>query len=93
MPNITVNVTRNPDILLRTLEENIPENSLDGLISALKTIKESSNAYMTELVEQNLQEAPAKSSKTENHTEEEDSEEAEEESGASSPKKAKTDVN
>uniref|UniRef100_A0A1B0D4U4 Uncharacterized protein n=1 Tax=Phlebotomus papatasi TaxID=29031 RepID=A0A1B0D4U4_PHLPP len=92
MPNITVNVTENRDTVLKTLEETIPENSLDSLISALKTIKETSNAYMTELVNrQNSTEAPAQTSKTENHTEEEDSEEEAGESGAaSSPKKAKT---
>lgn len=65
MPNITVNVTENPDSVLKTLEETIPENSLDSLISALKTIKETSNAYMTELVNrQNSTEAPAQTSKT-----------------------------
>ncbi|XP_059621657.1 uncharacterized protein LOC132265148 [Phlebotomus argentipes] len=93
MPNITVNVTKNRDTVLKTLEESIPEDSLSSLLGSLKAMKESSNAYMTELVnEQIVPETPVQTSKTENNnTEEEDSEEDVTESGGvSAPKKAKT---
>uniref|UniRef100_A0A1L8D8K7 Uncharacterized protein n=1 Tax=Nyssomyia neivai TaxID=330878 RepID=A0A1L8D8K7_9DIPT len=90
MPNIAVNVTKNHDNMLKTLEENVPENSLTSLIDALKTMKESCNSYLTELVneQQSEKEAPAPI-KSANHTEEEDSEEDATSGGASSPKKQK----